>query len=178
MGITGTAPSSTVISDLETMATDTGAVDASGPGTPVPIVVDGADSGAADGIADGIRILAGGIPLDLAARTIDDTSDSVNAITAFVDHLETLQLGTAMCEDGLTDTDTNADGFDDAYQNVVAGTPVCWKVVSKQNTTVPATQEPQLFRATVEVTADGITVVDTRDVFFLVPPVPFDPPVE
>ena len=73
--------------------------------------------------------------------------------------------------------DTNGDGFRDSFDNVRAGTPVCWKLVSKPNTTVPATNEPQLFRATVVVTGDGVTELDRRDVFFLVPPVPQDPPI-
>ena len=33
------------------------------------------------------------------------------------------------------------------------------------------------FRATVDVVGDGVTVLDTRDVFFLVPPEPIDEPV-
>ena len=53
---------------------------------------------------------------------------------------------------------------------VRTGTPVCWKVVSKPNTTVPATDAPQLFRAKVKVYGDGVTQLDERDVFFLVPP--------
>ena len=51
------------------------------------------------------------------------------------------------------------------------------KVVSKPNTTVPATDAPQLFRAKVKVYGDGVTQLDERDVFFLVPPAPFDDPI-
>ena len=43
--------------------------------------------------------------------------------------------------------------------------------------TVPATDAPQLFRAKVKVYGDGITQLDERDVFFLVPPAPFDDPI-
>jgi hypothetical protein len=108
---------------------------------------------------------------------VDAPGDSVNAVTAFVDHLETLQLGTALCTNGLTDRDTNADSFDDEYVDVRAGTPVCWKLIPKVNNTVPATDMPQLFRATVDVIGDGVTLLDTREVFFLVPPEPVDEPV-
>jgi hypothetical protein len=94
-----------------------------------------------------------------------------------VSRLETLQLGNAQCANGLNDVDTNADGFDDKYVQVRTGTPVCWKVVSKPNTTVPATDVPQLFRAKVKVYGDGVTQLDERDVFFLVPPAPFDDPI-
>ena len=34
------------------------------------------------------------------------------------------------------------------------------------------------FRATIEVIGDGTTLLDTRDIFFLVPPVPIDIPIE
>jgi len=175
MGVLGSEPASHTLSDLQLMATETGAVDAANGNA--PLVFDGAGSNADNAIAQGIRTLANGLPLDLSAIGRDDTSDAVDAVASFVDHLETLQSGTAQCAAGLTDQDSNADGFDDSYVDVRTGTPVCWKVFSKQNTTVPATAEPQLFRATVEVYGDGVTVLDTRDVFFLVPPAPFDPPI-
>ena len=98
---------------------------------------DGAGANAATAIQTGIRTLANGLPLDINAVTADDPTDAVDAVTAFVDHLETLQLGTAQCANGLTDIDTNADTFKDKYIQVRTGTPVCWKVVSKPNTTVP-----------------------------------------
>ena len=52
-----------------------------------------------------------------------------------------------------------------------------WRVVSKQNTTVMPTDAPQLFRATVTVYGDGVTQLDQRDVFFLVPPKNPDGPI-
>jgi hypothetical protein len=55
---------------------------------------------------------------------------------------------------------------------------VCWKVVSKPNTTVPATQSPQLYRAKIRVYGDNVTQLDEREVFFLVPPVPLDGPLQ
>lgn len=33
------------------------------------------------------------------------------------------------------------------------------------------TTQPQMFMATIEVWGDGITMLDSRDVYFLVPPV-------
>jgi len=176
VGVLGDAPEATTQSDLQRMATDTGAVDA-GNGN-APLVFNGAGAGASTAIENGIRTLANGIPLDINAAAADDPSDAVNAVTAFVDHLVTLQLGTAQCANGLNDIDTNSDTFKDKYLAVRAGTPVCWTVVSKPNITVPATDVPQLFRATVTVFGDGVTQLDQRDVFFLVPPKPIDPPIE
>jgi hypothetical protein len=124
-----------------------------------------------------VRTLAEGLPLDLSAQASDDPADAVDAVAAFVDHLETLQLGTPLCANMLNDIDTNSDTFDDAYVDVRAGTGVCWKLIPRMNNTVMPTDMPQLFRATVSVVGDGVTTLDTRDVFFLVPPEPIDEPV-
>ncbi len=177
VGILGSGVAgSSVDTDLRTMATNTGAVDAAAGNA--PLVFDGSGTNSAAAIENGIRTLANGVPLDLAALAADDPADAVDAVAAFVNRLETLQLGTAQCANMLTDRDSNGDGFRDAYDNVRAGTPVCWKLFSKQNDTVPATDQPQLFKATVTVTGDGVTTLDTRDVYFLVPPVPQDPPIQ
>ncbi len=61
---------------------------------------------------------------------------------------------------------------------MLPGTSVCWRLVPKQNTTVVPLDTPQLFRATMEVFSDGVTLLDTRDVFFLVPPEIPDVPIE
>lgn len=176
VGIMGSGVAGTSVeTDMRLMATDTGAVDAAN--NNAPLVFDGSGANAATAIENGIRTLANGLPLDINALSVDDPSDAVDAVTAFVDHLQTLQLGTAQCANGLTDVDTNADQFKDKYLQVRTGTPVCWKVVSKQNTTVPATDVPQLFRAKVKVYGDGVTQLDERNVFFLVPPQPLDNPI-
>lgn len=174
VGILDDGAAAAVTTDLRQMATDTGAVDST---NNQPLVFNGSGSTAATAIENGIRTLANNIALDMAAVASDDPSDAVNAVQAFVSRLETLQLGTPQCASGLNDVDTDGDTFDDAFLDVRAGTPVCWKLIAKTNTTVPATTEPQLFRATVNVLGDGVTVLDTRDVFFLVPPRPLDEPI-
>ncbi|CAN5911985.1 hypothetical protein BH11MYX3_BH11MYX3_26040 [soil metagenome] len=176
VGILGDGYTAGTDSDLRTMATDTGAIDALNGNA--PLVFNGSGAGAAAAIQTGLFRLANGLPLDINAVSSDDPSDSVNAVASFVDHLQTLQLGTAQCTSGLNDIDTNSDTYKDKFLQVRTGTPVCWKVVSKQNTTVPATDAPQLFRATVTVYGDGITQLDQRDVFFLVPPKNPDGPIQ
>jgi len=175
VGVYGDSPDSVTISNMNTLATATGAVDSTNGNA--PLVFPGGGTTAATAIENGILKLANGIPLDMNAVATDDTSDSVDAIAAFMDHLETLQLGTAQCANGLTDVDSDGDTFKDKYLQVTTGTPVCWKVVSKPNTTVPATDQPQLFQAFVTVYGDGITALSTRNVYFLVPPAPADVPV-
>jgi hypothetical protein len=168
VGILGSGSSLATQTDLRTMATDTGAVDTANGNAPV--VFFGADANAANAIRDGILTLANGVPIDLSALPQDDPSDSVDAIAAFVERIETLQLGTASCANGLTEEDGNGDTFPDRYLGVRAGTPVCWRLVTKMNTTVASTAAWQFFHATVPVVADGVTTLETRDVYFLVPP--------
>jgi len=172
VGIYGSGSAAATITDLQTMATGTGAVDAASANT--PLVFSGSDAGAATAIQNGILTLAAGVPLDLATAVEDDPSDAVDAVAAFVDHLETLQLGTPECANGLTAVDTDADTLDDAYVDVRAGTPVCWKLLAKSNATVPESAVPQVFHATVRVLGDAVTPLDARDVFFLVPPLPLE----
>ena len=56
------------------------------------------------------------------------------------------------------------------FIDILPGTIVCFDIFVRRNDTVPATEEPQVFKAYVDVVGDGITVLDTRDVYFLVPP--------
>jgi hypothetical protein len=174
IGIKGDNLFGNVQGDFVTMTTDTGSVDAT---TGAPFIYDGSGAAAADAIAQGLSDLANNVPLDLTAVPTDDGADQVDAPAAFIDHMQTLQLGSAACAAGLDAIDTDGDGHLDAYQDVRTGTPVCWSVVTKPNHTVQATADPQLFHATVEVFGDGVTELDSRDVYFLVPPAPFDPPI-
>lgn len=166
IGILGSAVATGTRDQLEALAAGTGAVTSAGS----PLVFDGAGASASSAIEDAIRTLANNVPLDVSARPVDLGGDAVDAVTAFVDHLETLQLGSSSCQDGLNDSDSDGDGFDDLYRGVLPGTPVCWKLVARSNSSVPATADPQLFRARVDVYGDGVTLLDSRDVWFVVPP--------
>ena len=66
------------------------------------------------------------------------------------------------------------DSFTDTFRGV-RGTPVCFDIVTKMNTTVRPTDAPQLFRAQLNVIGDGFTPLDQRVIYFLVPPVVPDP---
>ncbi len=177
IGIQGNGGGTTLTNELKGIATNTGTVDATTT-PPTPLVFNGADAAQTGAIEQAIKRLANGIPLDISATPVDDASDAVDAVADFVDHLETLQLGTPACANGLTEQDSNGDTFPDLYIDVLPGTPVCWTLVPKMNTTVMATDQPQLFKATIEVRGDGATLLDTRDVFFLVPPDIPDIPID
>jgi len=47
---------------------------------------------------------------------------------------------------------------------------VCWRLFPKMNTTVESTENSQMFEAEIQVFGDNTTLLDTRRVFFLVPP--------
>lgn len=133
-------------------------------------------SGLSSAIATLVR-RAAQVPLDVSAQAVDiaDPGESVDAIAAFLDHLET--RGTAApgltCTTGLTVIDRpgiDADSYPDTFQRVTPGTPVCFDIIPKTNTTVMPTLDPQLFRARINVIGDGFTPLDSRIVYFLVPP--------
>lgn len=158
-----------VMETLQAMARDTGAVDGAGsplvtswnPGTPI-----------SDAVVNQIQILANQTPIQVTVRFVDDPSDGVETFSAFVDHLEANPNGDAGrgCV-ALPATDTTGDSYLDTFPAVTPGQRVCFDIIVKENSAVQPTGEPQLFKATLEVLGDGITVLDSRDVYFLVPPV-------
>jgi len=157
------------------IATDTGAVDVMG--NPLVFSVDGSGSGLGSQVIDAINILANQVPLDISAVGHDDTSDLVDA-TVFIDRIVPNTVGgepdpldpTIVCVGGLATADSDGDTVADMFDNVLPGTAVCFDIYPARNMTVEPTTEPQVFTAFVDVIGDGITVLDTREVFFLVPP--------
>ncbi|MAC26968.1 MAG: hypothetical protein CMN31_28360 [Sandaracinus sp.] len=154
--------------DLRQMATDTGAVDGSG----APLISTASSGTVSSGIVDQIRTLANQTPIDISVVYEDDPSDAVDSFEAFVDHIEANEAGDPArdCEP-RTSTDTDGDGYGDTFEGVTPGNRVCFDIVVKQNDTVMPTAEPQIFRATLRVLGDGFTELDSRDIYFLVPPV-------
>ncbi len=153
---------------LNTIATDTGAVD--GAGNPLVSVASGGT--VSEGVVNQIRTLANSTPLDISLVYVDDPSDSIDSYMAFVDRVVANEAGDAArgCAPRMGE-DTDADGNADTFRSVTPGMPVCFDIHTKQNDTVMPTEEPQIFRATLRVLGDGFTEVDSRDIFFLVPPV-------
>jgi hypothetical protein len=159
------------------MATDTGTVDAGG----TPLVTDSADGTVSADVVDKVGILATAVPIRVDAVPVDDPSDSVDAVVSFIDYIEANASGETVF-DPVTGTDRictitdplpvddPADGHPDYFPRVLPGTSVCFDIHALINTTVPATREPQMFMATIQVMGDRITVLDERDVYFLVPP--------
>ncbi|MBI5502718.1 MAG: hypothetical protein HY907_20900 [Deltaproteobacteria bacterium] len=156
----------------------TGSVDVAGNPLAFEIANDG--TGIGDQVVEAIETLAGQVVMDITAVAVDvdegpaDTTDA----TIFVDYLEANRTGGVadprdpgrICAPGLTAVDTDGDGHQDEFSDVLPGTIVCFDIVPLENTTVTPTVEPQLFRAQVQVMGDSVAILDTRDVYFLVPP--------
>jgi hypothetical protein len=66
--------------------------------------------------------------------------------------------------------DADGDGATDTFDDVLPGTIVCFDIVARENTSVPKTAEVQMFRAEIRVLGRADSVLDRRDVYFLVPP--------
>ena len=156
--------------DLQSIARDTGAVDA----TRAPLVTNFVGGSITTQIVSAIATLANTTTLDISLQYTDDAADAVDTQVAFLDHLEANEAGNPArgCE-ARAAADTNGDGYPDTFPSVRSGDRVCFDIVVRMNTTVEATTEPQLYRATLQVIGDGFTPLgEARDIFFLVPPVP------
>ncbi|MEQ9072609.1 MAG: hypothetical protein RLP09_02065 [Sandaracinaceae bacterium] len=173
VGIDSSA-SSTLRDEMRQMAIDTGAVDAT-TGEPIYFRIPSDGSGLGEDLVRAIVQLTENVPIRVDARADNDPGNEggVDAVEAFVLRLETntseASVEGRLCTDLPTGDDTG-DGFPDHFPRVFPGTSVCFDIVPRPNQTVPAIDEPQLFRATVRVIGDGFTPLDEREVLFLVPP--------
>jgi hypothetical protein len=124
-------------------------------------------------VAQDVRTLAKNDPAN-----VDAAGQPVDAPVAFIDHIEVFMNNSMQCPDYPTTQDSNGDGFPDVFIDLLPGKNVCWKIFVKMNQTVMPSDEPQMFRATIDVTNENGALLDTRDVFFLVPPEIISPPVD
>ncbi len=163
----------TLRADMRLVGTDTGSVSAA-TGMPFVYTIATDGTGLSTTVVDAIEELAGNIPIRVDAIPVDDPSDAVDAVTSFIERMETNTSGATVlgrvCTAGLPVGDENADGFPDHFPRVLPGTSVCFDIVARPNQTVAPIATPQIFRATIDVIGDRFTPLDTRDVYFVVPP--------
>lgn len=150
--------------DLVELAQRSGSLDR----TLQPLVFDASSTGMGiDTVVTGaINEIVEGVPLRVTI-TMDNDEGSADALQ-FIDYLE-VNVSGGRCSAVAPLEDTDGDGRSDAFPALIPGTPVCWDVVPRENTTVPPTAEPQVFRARLTVYGDD-SPLDARIVYFLIPP--------
>ncbi len=161
--------------DMIGVANGTGSVDLGG--NPLVFDINPNGTGLGSQVVDAVVILANYVPIEVSATVRDDTADAVDA-TIFIERIEPNTVGgvsdpvdpARVCVGGLEVADRTGDGIPDVFTRVLPGTTVCFDIYPRMNTTVPAAAEPQIFRAFIDVLGDGFTLLDTREVYFLVPP--------
>lgn len=156
--------------DLVRLAEASGSVDSSG----APMVYDGKDSGVVAPVIAAVNEIVKGVPLEVRVSVSDVDDDGVDS-TQWIQRLETTKRSTICSQIDGADVgvqglpDTVDDGIPDGYPEVKPGARVCWELLPNQNDGVPPLETPQVFKAELTVYGDG-SPVDTRSVFFLVPP--------
>jgi hypothetical protein len=142
-------------------------------------------SGVTDGVVSGIVSLARSLRFDIHVEASDVDPMTIDN---FLERLEPNVSGVGQAAVCITLNPASLrddyigpkaapgpDGIKDTFPQVQNGNKVCFDVVPKQNNTVRNTGDPQVFRARLQVkgqTAGGSVNLGTpREVFFLVPPV-------
>lgn len=140
-------------------------------------ILQGADSNAGLALTCAVQAVGSYLPQDVYSVITNDPANTdadgnpVNAPQEFIDYIEVhMPSGDAQCPDGYNSSDSSGNGYHDIFLGILPGSPVCWKIHVKENVSIEAELEPQMFMATVMVYGEGGALLDTRDVYFLVPP--------
>lgn len=168
----GSVPRSPCLFMRET-AVATGAVDDAGD----PLVYDlpdgGADEGTfADAVVGAIETVLARVPLDVDTALRDDPSDEVDA-TAFIAGrepacFETMTDDCWVAPDGFAQDDAVGALEADRFVDVLPGTEVIFRITFA-NDSVAEERRARVFVAFVDVRGDGGPVLDTREVYIVVP---------
>jgi len=160
--------------DCVRLAEDTGSVD--NMGSPLVFDIPSSGVGLGSAAAGGVHALLDNLPLSVTAVFRDDPSDDVDA-TVFIDRIEPNTADAVedpddpgvFCVTGLDTADTNGDGTQDTFTGVLPGTTVCFDVIPAGNVSVPSTGEARRYRVFVAVIGNGMALLDTRQLYFIVP---------
>ena len=150
--------------DMTAAAMGSGSIDRSG--APLVFQANADGTGIDTVVTDAINEIVEGVPLEVTIDAVDVAGDAGDALQ-FILALEANTTG-----DGCTDLpteDRDGDTYHETYPAVTPGLPVCFDVVPRQNDTVMPATVPLVFEAQLTVYGDG-SPLDTRRVFFLVPP--------
>jgi hypothetical protein len=139
---------------------------------PLSFLMSDDGSGLGTAVVAAIKVLTSYGSIDVSAHPIDDPSDSIDAVAAFIDGIVANPSAGPPCDSGLTAIDTTGDGRLDTFVDVLPGKRVCFDVIPKTNQLVSPKDDPQMYKASIQILGENVTILDTRNVFFLVPPAP------
>ncbi len=124
------------------------------------------DTNLAQMVAQGVLGVAHGVALDASAKVVDDPSDAVDTVAAFVDHVEAVADGSCA---GATVQDSNGDGIADTFTAVLPGSSICFRITARVNDTVPPGSAPTKYRALLQPLGNGLADLAPQEVWFVVP---------
>jgi hypothetical protein len=108
-------------------------------------------------IVQAVAAIANGAHFQIAAEVRDDPSDDLDVADSFVESV------------------TTCDG--EPFADVVSGAAVCFRITAKPNTVIDNAAEARRYRATLQLTGDGVGSFTSHEVFFVVPSKTCAPPV-
>ena len=129
--------------------------------------------GVSDSIVNAIQAIAAGSTFDIVAvpENAEDNPEGFDA-TKFIKSLRAMEEGDAAngCPPGRAE-DRDGDGINETFVETTVGTPVCFEVIPNKNVDINETTAPQFFKARFVIRGNpGDVRLDSRDVYFLVPP--------
>jgi hypothetical protein len=145
--------------DYENIATDTGAVDRDG--NPLVFDINEDGSGLSQAVVDAVEELAGKTPQDVDTRTenVPGNPDDFDA-TRFIKSITPIDS-------------VSGDGYDrkdeTTFYGVIPGTTVKFGVDFHNDVREPP-ETAEIFEAKIIVVGNGVTDLDERNVYIVVPP--------
>jgi len=116
-------------------------------------------------VIQGVTAVAHGSKFQIGARLIDDPSDDID-VAQFVERVEALPSDACA---GAQVMDADHDGISETFSALAGGATACFRIVPKQNTSVKHGMVERRFKATLQLTGDGVASFGTREVTFVVP---------
>jgi hypothetical protein len=168
IGIVGASAELATTTDLQALATSTGAVDSSNSDS--PMVYAGGDANAATAIGSALETARTSMRLvDVHAEVVDGDGDAVD-VAAFVDHVEVApEFDAATCAQGLAVSDRDADTFDDTYDSVPGSAVLCWRIVPASNVDLPGGVVARNYAGSLRISTGAVTLQELP-LLFLIPP--------
>jgi hypothetical protein len=131
---------------------------------PLVFTMDFGGTGVSTALVDGIKALVTFGAIDISALPVADPF--------LLPDIDTSAFITAIDPVPPAPPGSMIDG--DTFKDVQPGNPVRFRVHAR-NTTVQHAREAQLFTVTIRVMGDGVTTLDEREVFIIVPGGGIDP---